>query len=58
MRTSPARFGAIDGELAAYGAGLAERPQIVVLNKIDLPGRVGLPSRRPARPARRAVRPR
>ena len=27
---------AIDAELAAYGAGLAERPQIVVLNKIDL----------------------
>jgi|SRR5579884_1123005 len=26
----------IDAELAAYGAGLAERPQIVVLNKIDL----------------------
>jgi GTP-binding protein len=31
-----ARFRAIDRELAAYGAGLAERPQIVVLNKIDL----------------------
>jgi GTPase len=31
-----ARFAAIDGELAAYGAGLAERPQIVVVNKIDL----------------------
>jgi GTP-binding protein len=30
------RFRAIDGELAAYGAGLAERPQIVVLNKMDL----------------------
>ena len=30
------RFGAIDHELAAYGAGLDERPQIVVLNKIDL----------------------
>jgi len=30
------RFRAIDGELAAYGAGLAERPQIVVLNKVDL----------------------
>ena len=27
---------AIDGELAAYGAGLDELPQIVVLNKIDL----------------------
>ena len=32
------RFAAIDRELAAYGAGLVERPQIVVLNKIDLPG--------------------
>jgi GTPase len=32
------RFRAIDRELAAYGAGLAERPQIVVLNKVDLPG--------------------
>ena len=31
-----ARFRAIDGELDAYGAGLGERPQIVVLNKIDL----------------------
>jgi GTP-binding protein len=30
------RFRAIDGELAAYGAGLDERPQIVVLNKVDL----------------------
>jgi GTPase len=29
------RFRAIDRELAAYGAGLAERPQIVALNKID-----------------------
>jgi GTP-binding protein len=35
-----ARFGAIDHELREYGAGLAERPQIVVLNKIDL-GRAG-----------------
>jgi GTP-binding protein len=26
----------IDAELGAYGAGLGERPQIVVLNKIDL----------------------
>jgi GTP-binding protein len=26
----------IDAELAAYGAGLDERPQIVVLNKVDL----------------------
>ncbi|MBW3593743.1 MAG: GTPase ObgE [Actinobacteria bacterium] len=31
-----ARFRAIDRELEAYGAGLAERPQIVVLNKVDL----------------------
>jgi GTP-binding protein len=29
-------FAAIDHELAEYGAGLAERPQVVVLNKIDL----------------------
>jgi GTPase len=29
-------FAAIDHELAEYGAGLAERPQIVVLNKADL----------------------
>jgi GTP-binding protein len=28
----------VDAELAAYGAGLDERPQIVVLNKIDLGG--------------------
>jgi GTP-binding protein len=34
------RFRAIDGELAAYGAGLAERPQIVVLNKVDLASEV------------------
>jgi GTPase len=31
-----ARFAAIDEELRAYGAGLAERPQIVVLSKVDL----------------------
>jgi GTPase len=30
------RFRTIDHELARYGAGLAERPQLVVLNKIDL----------------------
>jgi GTP-binding protein len=30
------RFRTIDRELAEYGAGLAERPQIVALNKIDL----------------------
>ena len=29
-------FAAIVAELEAYGAGLAERPQLVVLNKIDL----------------------
>lgn len=39
----PARFEAIDRELAAYGAGLASRPQIVALNKIDLPGASGVP---------------
>jgi len=32
------RFRTIDRELSAYGAGLDERPQIVVLNKIDLVG--------------------
>jgi GTP-binding protein len=31
-----ARFRTIDDELHAYGAGLDERPQIVVLNKVDL----------------------
>jgi GTP-binding protein len=30
------RWRTIDAELGAYGAGLDERPQIVVLNKIDL----------------------
>src|SRR5918911_282808 len=30
------KFELIDGELAAYGAGLEQRSQIVVLNKIDL----------------------
>ena len=30
------RFRTIDRELDAYGAGLAERPQLVVLNKVDL----------------------
>jgi GTP-binding protein len=30
------RFEEIDRELRAYGAGLAERPQVVVLNKTDL----------------------
>jgi GTP-binding protein len=31
-----ARFRAVDRELALYGAGLDERPQVVVLNKSDL----------------------
>jgi GTPase len=31
-----ARFAAINRELHGYGAGLDERPQIVVLNKLDL----------------------
>ncbi len=31
-----ARFRTIDRELAEYGAGLESRPQLVVLNKIDL----------------------
>jgi predicted GTPase len=30
------QFRTIDAELSAYGAGLEERPQIVVLNKVDL----------------------
>jgi GTP-binding protein len=30
------RFATIDAELEAYGAGLEQRPQAVVLNKIDL----------------------
>ena len=30
------RWGTIDAELSAYGAGLDLRPQVVVLNKIDL----------------------
>ncbi len=34
--TSRQRSELIDRELAAYGAGLDERPQVVVLNKIDL----------------------
>jgi GTP-binding protein len=31
-----ASFQAVDRELAAYGGGLAERPQIVVLSKVDM----------------------
>ena len=34
------RFRTIDRELVLYGAGLEERSQLVVLNKIDLPGAV------------------
>src|SRR5262249_56410745 len=30
------RFRTVDGELAQYGAGLDQRPQLVVLNKLDL----------------------
>jgi GTP-binding protein len=33
-----AAFATIDAELGEYGAGLDELPQIVVLNKIDMPG--------------------
>ncbi|MGD0166248.1 MAG: GTPase ObgE [Gaiellaceae bacterium] len=39
------RFRLIDAELAAYGAGLDERPQIVVLNKADLGPTPPLPVR-------------
>jgi GTPase len=45
------RFSTIDHELREYGAGLAERPQIVVLNKIDL----GRASFQPADPRVLAV---
>ena len=51
------RFRTIDRELAEYGAGLDSRPQLVVLNKIDLLERV-LPfelDRRPRRPRGRHV---
>jgi GTP-binding protein len=43
------RWRTIDAELAAYGAGLDERPQIVVLNKTDLrpePPTFGIEDRR------------
>jgi GTPase len=33
---SESQFRTIDREIAEYGAGLEERPQVVVLNKIDL----------------------
>ena len=35
-----ARFATIDRELVLYGAGLEERSQLVVLNKVDMPGAV------------------
>src|SRR2546429_2149284 len=41
------RFEQIDRELQAYGAGLAERPQVIVLNKIDL---IPLPAAAKPRP--------
>jgi len=34
------RFATIDRELVLYGAGLEARPQLVVLNKADMPGAV------------------
>ena len=46
------RFEEIDRELREYGAGLAERPQVVVLNKIDLMPEA--PQLRAGRPAGRA----
>jgi GTP-binding protein len=45
-------FGLIDRELREYGAGLEERPQIVVLNKIDLltePAELGVEDERVVR---------
>ena len=36
MGDADERWGVIDRELSAYGAGLGERPQLVVLNKSDL----------------------
>jgi GTP-binding protein len=33
-----ADFNAINAELAAYGQGLPEKPQVVAANKLDLPG--------------------
>jgi GTPase len=49
------RFATIDRELEAYGAGLEERPQVVVLNKIDLLG--GPPGLAIADPRVRGVLP-
>ena len=37
------RYELIDRELSAYGAGLDQLPQIVVLNKTDVSGEVALP---------------
>ena len=48
-----ADFDTIEGELAAYGAGLGEKPRVVVVNKIDLPeARERLPDLRAALGAR------
>jgi GTPase len=41
------RFTTVDRELAEYGAGLDGRQQIVVLNKVDLPGSRGQQVRDP-----------
>jgi GTP-binding protein len=35
-----ARFATVDRELVLYGAGLEERAQLIVLNKVDMPGAV------------------
>jgi GTPase len=43
------RFRAIDHELAEYGAGLAERPQIVALNKVDAAPTLRVPDTRDQR---------
>ncbi len=44
-----ADFAAINGELDAFGHGLAEKPQLVVLNKVDMPQvRAGWPQVRDA----------
>ena len=48
------RFRAIDHELAEYGAGLVERPQIVALNKVDAAPDANVRARRPAGAPRRA----
>ena len=43
------RFRAIDHELAEYGAGLAERPQIIALNKVDAAPTLRVPDTRDPR---------